>query len=1056
MVQKLGLVSTSQTQLTSDPQGTDYTATTYDSLGRVANVYNPTRCNPPTTNCGGEPTWGKITYGYDALSRPTSVTDQDNNVVNASYTNNVATVTDETGKKRSLQSDGLGRMSQVTEDPGGLGYVTAYGYDPLGNLTSVVQNGSRNRSYAYDFLSRLTSSTTPEAGTFCYGTVSGGSCQKNGYDANGNLATTTDARGIVTTYTHDALHRVTQKSYSDGTVPALFGYDQTSVTVGTDTFSIANSKGRLSWSWSGTSSQPIVMKAYSYDSMSRVAFMKEGTPVSGNSDYQLSFAYDLAGNPTSITYPSGRVVTQQYTAANGLNLVNFASFAGTSVGYNYLTGASYAPNGAPTSISVGDGLTETLTYNSRLQPSNEQVSSSILTAFYRSLSFYDASSHNNGSLMTITDNLNAGRTQNFTYDSLNRLSTAKTTVTSGADCWAQQFGYDAWGNLLTATPTQSGCSMTALSQAVNTKNQITNTGFSYDLSGNTLADGLNSYVYDAESRVKSLNSGAASYNYAADGERAVKTVGTDTTEYIGAGGATLAERKGNGDWTDYIYANGRLLARADTYEDRIHTYGTRAAGDAFTGAEFEMANSGGLAGYVLQSGDKFYWRQYQGSGAVGGVAMWFSDGSYYTGSVDQDGQPANADTTDLSWHYRRVDLTAFAGKTIDHWTFDTNTATAAGSWDIYYQDFALVSTDGTVRPLYNRQKTISLTVNVYNSNMTGVGYEVNHVSGDGFVWLTTTTYYHGDHLSSSRIITTVSGYPTWSGTFLPFGQEWNPQITVNNYKFTGDERDAESQLDHTQFRQYSSSLGRWSTPDPADFAATKPINPQSWNRYAYVTNDPVDYFDPFGLDPPKQSGVACRNPQAHCPNQPPGVSDNYNFAYGDMQFELMWIGAESQDELVGWKPVGVIDNSLISLGGCGDDPNCVINELAVYDTVWSFPSIGVQLTLVVTPEESNRTGGSVLDNRANALASALNKTGVQSLGNPCTLALWYGASAGGAVVVSSTQAGGALFPATKDAIDAFKVWYSLADPEVQKVVKFAASGAAIAIAKAGQGCGSLQ
>ncbi len=160
-----------------------------------------------------------------------------------------------------------------------------------------------------------------------------------------------------------------------------------------------------------------------------------------------------------------------------------------------------------------------------------------------------------------------------------------------------------------------------------------------------------------------------------------------------------------------------------------------------------------------------------------------------------------------------------------------------------------------MRPLYNRQKTISLSVDVYNSNMTGVGYEVNHVSGDGFVWSTTTTYYHGDHLTSSRLITTVSGYPTWSGTFLPFGQEWNPQITVNNYKFTGDERDAESQLDHTQFRQYSSSLGRWSTPDPADFAAANPTNPQSWNRYAYVGNDPMDYADAFGLDPCQGANV---------------------------------------------------------------------------------------------------------------------------------------------------------------------------------------------------------
>ena len=40
---------------------------------------------------------GNDTYGYDALSRPTSVTDQDTTVVNGTYTNNTVTVTDETG-----------------------------------------------------------------------------------------------------------------------------------------------------------------------------------------------------------------------------------------------------------------------------------------------------------------------------------------------------------------------------------------------------------------------------------------------------------------------------------------------------------------------------------------------------------------------------------------------------------------------------------------------------------------------------------------------------------------------------------------------------------------------------------------------------------------------------------------------------------------------------------------------------------------------------------------------------------------------------------------------
>jgi len=39
------------------------------------------------------------------------------------------------------------------------------------------------------------------------------------------------------------------------------------------------------------------------------------------------------------------------------------------------------------------------------------------------------------------------------------------------------------------------------------------------------------------------------------------------------------------------------------------------------------------------------------------------------------------------------------------------------------------------------------------------------------------------------------------------------------------------------------------SPDPAGLAAVDPSNPQSWNRYAYVMNDPLDWVDPSGLDP---------------------------------------------------------------------------------------------------------------------------------------------------------------------------------------------------------------
>ncbi|PYT73095.1 MAG: hypothetical protein DMG39_07575 [Acidobacteria bacterium] len=53
------------------------------------------------------------------------------------------------------------------------------------------------------------------------------------------------------------------------------------------------------------------------------------------------------------------------------------------------------------------------------------------------------------------------------------------------------------------------------------------------------------------------------------------------------------------------------------------------------------------------------------------------------------------------------------------------------------------------------------------------------------------------------------------------------RMLPNTHKFTGDERDSETNLDLTWFRQYSSQLGRWMHPDPAGLAAVDPANPQS-------------------------------------------------------------------------------------------------------------------------------------------------------------------------------------------------------------------------------------
>jgi RHS repeat-associated protein len=124
----------------------------------------------------------------------------------------------------------------------------------------------------------------------------------------------------------------------------------------------------------------------------------------------------------------------------------------------------------------------------------------------------------------------------------------------------------------------------------------------------------------------------------------------------------------------------------------------------------------------------------------------------------------------------------------------------------------------------------------------------------------TTTYFpHVDWLGTKRAVTNLSGTRTDTCASLPFGDALSCTGTDNfPTHFTGQVHDNESNLDHFLFRQYTSTQGRWMHPDPAGLAAVDPGNPQTWNRYAYVNNNPLSYIDPFGLtDCPQNKTCPC-------------------------------------------------------------------------------------------------------------------------------------------------------------------------------------------------------
>jgi RHS repeat-associated protein len=114
----------------------------------------------------------------------------------------------------------------------------------------------------------------------------------------------------------------------------------------------------------------------------------------------------------------------------------------------------------------------------------------------------------------------------------------------------------------------------------------------------------------------------------------------------------------------------------------------------------------------------------------------------------------------------------------------------------------------------------------------------------------TVYYYLSDHLGSSNIVASATGAIVNESDFYPFGGE--RQITNNlanqKYKFTDAERDAESGLDVHDFRSLNTSMGRWMSPDPSGIGFANPTNPQTFNLYAYVGNNPLRYVDPLGLE----------------------------------------------------------------------------------------------------------------------------------------------------------------------------------------------------------------
>jgi YD repeat-containing protein len=223
-------------------------------------------------------------------------------------------------------------------------------------------------------------------------------------------------------------------------------------------------------------------------------------------------------------------------------------------------------------------------YSNRLQPCRMAVNTtgsapSSCTDTHNGnvvdLTYGFGSPSNNGNVTKVSDSRTgmSGRSVNYAYDTLNRITQAYTDATSGSYCWAETFTIDRFSNLtgIGSKSDHPGCSQESLNLTATWQNRLS-TGFGsdyqYDAAGNltrTPSPESASYTYNAEDQVTQASDFfTAGYLYDGDGKRVAKTSGGTPYQlyWYGTNSAPLAVSDGSGNFTDeYIFFAGKRIAR---------------------------------------------------------------------------------------------------------------------------------------------------------------------------------------------------------------------------------------------------------------------------------------------------------------------------------------------------------------------------------------------------------------------------------------------------------------------------------------------------------------
>ncbi len=517
------------------------TDTNYDNRGRAFQTSEPYFENDTIH-------WN--TNYYDHLNRVVWFVAADNtqsyiNVYSDDIAHQVQTINSD-AQSAYRWVNALGQLRKTRDRAG---TETRFNYDAAGHRIEVVNDyqGAQQNSvtYTYDRLGRQLTQTDPDHGTY---TRMYDALDQVRFEISPKMAQASQSVELQ----YDVLGRLTTRIEPEGTTTWSFD-DTTGGNLGIGKLHNENQTG--------------FNRTFDYAPGNYGRLTATSTVIDGGTPYVAAVTYNAQGKVDTQTYPSGFAVKSQYNALGYLERIR-ETVTGNSA-YYQLTATD--ASGRVTQEWLGDGSLTAVTYDGTSGRIDEQHTTNGVIDIQHFSYDYDTL----GNMEARSDVLH-GLTETFTFDNLERLTSAQVTGAS-----AVNYNFDAIGNITEKSDTGNPYSYTTSALHAVTQIQVgpTTQHLNYDIQGNLQnGDDLPTITWASYNKPTQLTKGGITYQFAYGPNRSryKKIKGSETTHYIGGSHESITTPTTTKE-RDVLRVNGRTImlrkhdsATATTEHEYVH------------------------------------------------------------------------------------------------------------------------------------------------------------------------------------------------------------------------------------------------------------------------------------------------------------------------------------------------------------------------------------------------------------------------------------------------------------------------------------------------------